>query len=268
MAAPEGLGHQVGDVGVGHVIEPHVPHALVRQAGRQDFGGVLRVAVDGAAEDGNGFILGGVAAPPLVLLHEPADVLPPDGTMEGAEVLDAQPRRFFQQGLHLGAVLAHDIGIVPPGIGEPLGLEIHLVVKNVPVQRAEGAEGVGREEDFVRCVIGHHDLRPVDHGSQDEGELVPPGGDRVSLFHYHAAVGDVGVEKLADHGDGLGAGRHLGLGMGAEHRAQGGTVVRLHMVHHHIVQGTALEGVLQVLVKVGAHGAVRRVQQDGLLVHH
>ena len=97
---------------------------------------------------------------------------------------------------------------------------------------------------------------------------MPPGDEGVPLLHRHAAARDVGVEELADHGDGLGAGHHLGLRMGAEHRSQGGAVVRLHVVDDHVIQGTAPEDVLQVLVKVGAHGGIRRVQQDGFLVLH
>ena len=95
---------------------------------------------------------------------------------------------------------------------------------------------------------------------------MPPGGEGVPLLHGEAAVRDVGVEKLADHGDGFRAGHHLGLGVGAEHRSQGGAVVRLHVVDNNVVQGPALKGMLQVLVEMRPHGAVRRVQQDGLLV--
>ena len=95
---------------------------------------------------------------------------------------------------------------------------------------------------------------------------MPPGGEGVPFLHRHAAARHIGVKELADHGDGLGAGHHLGLRVGAEHRPQGGAVVRLHVVDDHIVQRPALEGVLQVLIEMRAHGGVRRVQQDGLLV--
>ena len=46
-----------------------------------------------------------------------------------------------------------------------------------------GAEGVGAEQGFLRGIIGHHDLRPVDHRGHDEGEGMPAGRERVHFLN-------------------------------------------------------------------------------------
>ena len=253
---------------MGHVVQGDVLYAPLCQAGGQDLRGVLRVAVDGAAEDGHAPIFGGVGAPALVFLQEPLQILPPDGTVEGTDHLDLHPGGPLQQGLDLGTVLAHDVGVVAAGIVQPVPLKVHLIGKDVAVQGAEGAEGVGGEQHLVGGVIGHHHLRPVDHGGHQEGEGVAAGAEGIPLLHHHSPVGDITVKKLADHGDSLGVGHHLGARPAAQQLAQGGAVVRLHVIHHHIVQGPAGQGKLQVLEEPLPHGLVHRVQQDGLLIQH
>lgn len=105
--------HKFGDIHVGHIIQRHILHAPLRQPEGQDLSGVFRVAINGAAENGHSLLLRGIGAPALVFLYEPADILPPDGAVEGTDPLDLQIRSPLEQGLDLGTVLAHDIGIIP-----------------------------------------------------------------------------------------------------------------------------------------------------------
>lgn len=268
MAAPEGLADQVGYIGVGHIVQGDVLHALLRQTAGQDLGGIFRMAVDGAAEDGHGPVLRGVGAPQLVFLQEPANVFPPDGAMEGADHLDVQSGGPLQQRLDLGTVLAHNVGIIPAGIIQPVPLKVHLIGKDVAVQGAESTEGISGKQDFVGSVIGHHDLRPVDHGRHQEREGVAAGGERIPLLYHNGAAGDVAVKELADHGNGLGVGHHLNVRPAAQQLAQSGAVVRLHMVHDHVVQGPSRQGKLQILKEPLSHGLIHRVQQHGLLIQH
>jgi hypothetical protein len=51
--------------------------------------------------------------------------------------------------LDLGAVFADDVGVVAAGLVQPVVHEVHFVGEHVAAQRAEGAEGVGREENLV-----------------------------------------------------------------------------------------------------------------------
>ena len=93
-------------------------------------------------------------------------------------------------------------------------------------------------------------------------------GQSISFLDHHRTAGEVQVKELSDHRDGLGIAHHLYLGPAAQQIAQGGTVVRLHVVHHHIVQRTARQGKLQILKKPLPHGLVYRVHQDRLFIQH
>ena len=57
--------------------------------------------------------------------------------MEGTDHLDLHPGGPLQQGLDLGTVLAHDVGVVAAGIVQPVPLKVHLIGKDVAVQGAE-----------------------------------------------------------------------------------------------------------------------------------
>ena len=268
MAAPEGLADQLGDIRVGHIVQGNIFHALLGQTAGQDVSCILRVTVNRAAEDRHAPVLRSIGAPLLVLVDKPANILPPDGTMKRTDVRNIQAGRLFQQRLYLGAVFAHDVGIIPPGIIQPVPLKVHLVGIQVAVQRAEGTESVGREQNPIGGIVGCHGLGPVDHGRHDKGERVPSGGQGIPLFHRHSAAGQVQIKELADHGDGLGVAHHLGLGIPAQDLSQGGAVVRLHVVHYHIVQVPSMQTVFQVFQETVPHRFVRCIQQNGLFVQH
>ena len=185
--------------------------------------------------------------------------------MEGADHPDVQRGGLFQQGLHLGAVLAHDVGIVPPGLVHPVPLEVHLVGEENAVQGAEGAEGVGGKEDLVGAVIADHHLRPVDHGGEGKGEGVPAGAQGVPLFDQQSPAG-VDAVKLPDQIDGLAVAHHGGLRVAQHQISQRGGVVGLHVVDEHIVQRSAVQRMLQIFKELGLDGAVHGIQQDGFLV--
>ena len=65
--------------------------------------------------------------------------------MERADHANIQTGGLLQDRLDLLAVLAHDVGIVPTGIIQPVFFKIHLVSKQVAAQSAEGAKGIGGE---------------------------------------------------------------------------------------------------------------------------
>ena len=57
----------------------------------------------------------------------------PDKAVQRADVVKLQPGSLFEHRLHLSAVLADDVGVVAPCLGEVVGEEVHLVVKEVTV---------------------------------------------------------------------------------------------------------------------------------------
>ena len=265
VAAAEGVGDDVAGGGHGGVVHAHAHAALGEHAG-QDVGGVLGVAVDGGVGQHHALFLGRVAGPEQVLLQEVAEVAAPDKAVQRADHGDVQLGGLLQHGLDLRAVLADDVGVVAPGLVQILDEEIGLVVEEAAVQRAEGAEGVGGEEDLVGEVIGHHDLGPVDHGGHDEGEIVLAGGEGVALLHQDGALGEIAAQKLLHHGLDLGVADDLGLGIAAQQQLLGGGVVRLHVLHHQVVQLPPVQGVGHVFQKDAVHGLVHRVEEDGLLI--
>ena len=171
----------------GHVVHLDVPHAEVGQLGGQNVRGVFGVAVDGGVGDDDGLLLGLVGCPVDIFVDEPADVLAPHGAVERADGFDFNRRGLFQKCLYLRAVFADNVGVVASCVVEPFGLEVYLVGVQVAVQRAEGAERVGGVERLRRDIVGHHCLRPVDHGCHDERERVPAGAERVHLADDHGA---------------------------------------------------------------------------------
>jgi len=185
--------------------------------------------------------------------------------VEGADHLDVQTGGLLQQGLDLGAVLAHDVGVVPAGLVQPVPVKVHLVGEQHSVQGTEGAEGVGGEQDLIGGVIAHHHLGPVDHGGVHKGEGVPAGGDGVPLVHQLGPLGVGGVE-LADHVQGLAVADNGGLRVADHQIPQGGGVIGLHVVDEHIVQFPPVQGVFQILKELGLHRPVHRVKENRLLV--
>ena len=266
VADAEGLGQDLGGMGDGYVVHADVRHALVGQHAGQNVGGVLGVAVYGAVHDHHGVVLRSVAGPLAVLLQQPAQVLAPDGAVQRADGADVQRGGLVQHGLHLRAVLAHDVGIIAAGVIQPVALEVHLIGEQVAVQCAEGAEGVGGEQRAGGGIEADHDLRPVNHRRHGEGEGVRAGGQRVALLDDVGAASHIHVEELADHRAGLGGADHRGLRIAAQHVAQRGAMVGLHVVHDHVIQRTAVQHGGQVLLELIGHGVVHRVQQHGLFV--
>ena len=106
----------------------------------------------------------------------------------------------------------------------------------------------------------------MDHGRHDELQGVAAGAEGVALLADADAI-IIGVaEELADHGLGHGGAEDLHMGEAQHQILQLGGVVRLHVVHHNVVQRPAVQRVQQILTKLADHLGVHRVKQDGLFV--
>ncbi len=99
--------------------------------------------------------------------------------MQRTDRLDVQRGGFLQHSLHLGAIFSHDIEIVAGRFRFPLILD---------VQGTELAEPVCREQHFVFGNIGHHDLRPVYHGSEHKLQVFAAQVQFIAFLHFHLAV--------------------------------------------------------------------------------
>ena len=126
VAVLEGVGQHIGVVGDRHVVHLHGDPQLCQAAG-QNVGRRLGAAVDGGEGDEHALHLGLIGGPLGILVQNIAQILAPHGAVEGANHLDVQAGGLLQQGLDLGAVLAHDVGVVPAGLVQPVPVKVHLV---------------------------------------------------------------------------------------------------------------------------------------------
>ena len=185
------------------------------------------------------------------------DGLRQDRPVEGADGGNVQPRRLLEDGLDLGAVLAHDVEVVAPGLAVPVLLR---------VQGAELAEGVRAEEDLLRALIAHHDLRPVDHGGGDEVQHVAAQGELVPLLHREGG-GEVQPRKvLPKEREGLGSAHEFYFRPALHHRLNAGGVVGLDVVDDEVVRLPAGQGGVQIVQELRALVVVHGVQDGHLLV--
>ena len=267
MAAAECVGDDIArwdDRGVVHA-DAHSP---LRKLGGKDVGSVLRMAVDGSIGDQDALFLGSIAAPQHIFLEEIAEVAAPDEAVQRADVLDIKPGRLFQHALHLRAVLADDVGIVPSGLIKVLGKEIGLVGKEPAVERAEKPERIGRKKNAVCAVIGHHNLGPVNHGSVDKVQDVAAGGKAVALLDKHDAIRQILREELAEHGFDLRVADDLNSGITDDEIADRISVIRLHVRNDQIIQLPPAERELDIFKKSLIDRFVHGVEQYGLLIEH
>lgn len=253
MAETEGLGNELRHMGVGDVVNGDIVHAALMQQRSKNLGGVGRVPVHGGIGDHDALFFGFVFAPFVVFVDEPAEIASPDRSVQRAKHFDVNGTGFGENGLNLRSVLANNIGEVTSGIGQPVALKVDFVVEEHAVQSAEGAESIGREEHAIGRVKGHHDLRPVNHGSIDKEQIVFAEREGVKfvddLFFRIAKV----KLELIHHLESLFGGDNGGFRMGLMHQADGGAVIRLHMVDDDVIEWTAsksLFNIVQVLIAI------------------
>ena len=186
--------------------------------------------------------------------------------MQRADGFDVEGRRLLEDCLHLNAVLADDVGVIAACVVHPYIVERDFVVENVAGQRTERAECVRREQDLVLFVISHHDFRPVHHRRENEVQRMLAGRELVALLDHERALGNVKVVELREHLRSLGGADQLGLRVAAHDGVDHGAVVRLHVLHDHVIERTAVQRMNDVLDKLPADGLVRRIEQHGLVI--
>lgn len=253
MTETESLGNELRHMGVGDIVDGDIVHAALMQQRGENLGGVGRVAVHGGISDHDALFFGFVFAPFVVFVDEPAEIASPDRSVQRAKHFDVDGAGFGENGLNLRSVLANDVGEVTSGIGQPVALKVDFVVEEHAVQSAEGAESIGREEHAIGRVKGHHDLRPVNHGGVDKEQIVFAEREGVKFVdNLFFRIAKVKLE-LIHHLEGLLGGDNGGFRMGLMHQADGGAVIRLHMVDDDVIEWTAGKGlfnIVQVLIAI------------------
>ena len=178
----------------------------------------------------------------------------------------SSPDAFFEQCLHLRAVLAHDVGEVPARVIQPFGFKVYLVGEQIAAERTERAERVRRKQHAVSGVERDHRLGPMHHRSHYERERMAAGIERVALLYYHRAGGRVECEELVHHGQRLFVADQLYLGPARDYARYLAAVIRLHVVDYQVIERTAVQRVLDVFKEQIAYGVIDGVQQHGLFI--
>ena len=185
----------------------------------------------------------------------------PYKAVQRADVVKLKSGGLFQNCLDLCAVFADDVRVIAAGFVNVICEEIDLVV-----ERAEGAEGVGREKHFVGKIIGHHDLGPMHHRSHDEGEFMLAGAELVTLGNDVVFKRVRQGEELAEHGLDLRVADYGDLGVTQGKLLYRRSVVRLHVGNDKIIELPSAQSVGEVFKKRAADGLVDGVEQNGLFV--
>ena len=222
--------------------------------------------IHGRIGNHDGFVLRLVGAPFLVLLEQRAEVFAPDRAVQRADHLNIERRGLLEDSLHLNAVLADDVGVIAACVVHPDVVERDLVIENIACQRTERAECVRREQDLVFFVVGDHDFRPVYHRRENEMQGMLAGGELVAFLDDERAVGNIEVVELREHLRRLCGADQLGLRVAAHDRVDHRAVVRLHMLHDHVIERAAVQRVDNVFDILAADGLVRRIHQHGLVI--
>ena len=144
--------------------------------------------------------------------------------------------------------------------------EIDLIGKQRPVRGTEGAERIRSEQDFVCRVIGHHDLRPVDHRGVHKREGMHTAAEGIPLVHDLAHAIHVKGEILFHHDGKLLIADYLHVRITPHQLFKRGAVIRLHMMDDDVIQVPSGERVRNVLEEYAADSGVYGIKQDRLLV--
>ena len=222
--------------------------------------------IDGRVRDDNACLLRPVGCPVLIDVDDIADILPPDEAMERAQILNVKAGRLLQDCSHLRPVLADDVGIVSSCLIQVISVKIDLIREQGSVQRAEGAERVCGEQDAAGRIIGHHDLRPVDHRSIHERQCMRAAAEGVPFLHDLRHAIHVKCEILLHHDSQLLVADDLHIRVAADKLFKSRAVVRLHMMDHDIVKMAAVQAFFNILKKHGAHSRIDRIKEYSLLV--
>ncbi len=161
LSVAECVCHSLRHVAPGQIVHDDLRAAAQTELFGQQLGGLAGVAVNGGVGDHHAVALHRIGRPGVVQLQRFGQIVLHHRAVQGADLFDIQRCGLLEQVLHLRAVLAHDADIVAPGLVRPVLAH---------VQRAELAETVGGEQHLFGGFIADHDLRPVHHGREHEGQ--------------------------------------------------------------------------------------------------
>ena len=110
--------------------------------------------------------------------------------------------------------------------------------RDISAERTECTERVCGEQHLFRRFIRHHDLRPVNHRSHHKREAMGACVEGIALLDelHGQGSGEIGAEKLLDHGARFGIADDGRFRMETNDLGKGCGVIRLHVVDDDEIQ--------------------------------
>ena len=180
-----------------------------------------------------------------------------DRAVGRADDLNVQSGRRLQKLLDLRAVLADDPDVVAARFAVPLFL--HVV-------GSEFAETVGGEQDLVGAVIGHHDLRPVDHRREHEGQHMPAERQAFPVLDLLPFCGGIQVKELVHHHEGLAVRDDRGVRIYLHKVLDIPSMVGFHMLDNQVIRLASAKSFRHIVQPLMGKMNVHRVHHGDLVV--
>ena len=240
--------------------------ALFPQTDRKAFRRVFGMMIDRGIGDHDAGLFRRVGGPVLVAVHDIRDILSPHEAVKRTQILNLKTCRLLQDSGYLVPVLPHDIRVIPACLFQIIPVKVHLIRKERTVCGAEGSEGIGGEKNPVGGIVGHHDLRPVDHRSIYEGQCMRTAREGLSLLHDDTHRIHVKREILLHHDRKLLVAEDPDIRIAPHQLFERRAVVRFHVMHHDIVQMTAGKRIFDILKEHCSDRGIHRVEQNSLLI--
>ena len=108
----------------------------------------------------------------------------------------------------------------------------------------------------------------MDHGCQIEMQGVPAQIQGIVFLHRQGAALQIHVIELTDELEGLVVAHHLQVRVAQQQLLNAGTMIRLHVVDHQIVQGSAVQGVQDIFQELTGNGGIHRIHQRCFFVQY
>ena len=137
MAQTEHLCNDLGGMRFGNIENAQVCNPALRQLACKQIHRIFRIAIHRGIGQHHTGLLRDIFAPPIILIQNITEILAPNWAMQRTNHFYIDTAKLFQGGLHLRAIFAHNIGIIPARFRKVDPLKILFVAENIPIMRTE-----------------------------------------------------------------------------------------------------------------------------------
>ena len=145
----------------------------------------------------------------------------------------------------LYAVFSDDIDIISSGFRLPVLIPVHFIGKNVSAHCTEGSESICREQCSCSRFESHDNLRPVNHRCREEIKCMM--SKLKCILFLYCDTFNPDVIELVDHLYGFLRCHNLHLRISRKEFRNAGTMIRLHMLNHHVIKGSARKDMVEII---------------------